>query len=80
MQYLNAKNCLLTGATGGLGKELATKLVEYGCNIFLTASNEKKLNELVSLLQKQKMAELPLIKSDSSNQTHAQESSYRWLL
>ena len=53
MQYLNAKNCLLTGATGGLGKELATKLVEYGCNIFLTASNEKKLNELVSLLQKQ---------------------------
>ena len=53
MQTLNAKNCLLTGATGGLGKELAAKLVINGCNLFLTARNEKKLNKLTSLLQKQ---------------------------
>ena len=53
MQTLNAKNCLLTGATGGLGKELAAKLAINGCNLFLTARNEKKLNKLTSLLQKQ---------------------------
>ena len=53
MQTLNAKNCLLTGATGGLGKELAIKLVANGCNLFLTARNEKKLNGLASSLQKQ---------------------------
>ena len=53
MQTLNAKNCLLTGATGGLGQELAAKLVINGCNLFLTARNEKKLNKLTSLLQKQ---------------------------
>lgn len=53
MGTLNAKNCLLTGATGGLGRELAIKLVDNNCNLFLTASNEKKLKELASSLQKQ---------------------------
>ena len=37
------KNVLLTGATGGIGRELAKKFVTLGYNIFLTSTNEDNL-------------------------------------
>ena len=40
------KNCLITGATGGLGKEMAKLLVEKNCNLFLTGTNNSKLSTL----------------------------------
>ena len=43
---LKNKNCLITGATGGLGKEIAVELVKCGCNLFLTGKQEKKLEKL----------------------------------
>lgn len=43
---LKNKNCLITGATGGLGKELAKLLLAHSCNLFLTGKTEKKLIEL----------------------------------
>lgn len=43
---LKNKNCLLTGATGGIGKELAKQLIKENCNLFLTSTNSKKLNKL----------------------------------
>ena len=43
---LENKNCLITGATGGLGKEIAVELVKCGCNLFLTGKQEKKLEKL----------------------------------
>ena len=36
-KILCGKNCLITGATGGLGKQIALQLAKKGCNIFLTA-------------------------------------------
>ncbi len=44
------KNCLLTGATGGLGKEISKQLVKQGYNIFLTSTNKKSLEKLKSQL------------------------------
>ena len=38
---LKNKNCLVTGATGGIGKELVNMLVINGCNVFLTSKSEK---------------------------------------
>ena len=37
---LKNKNCLITGATGGLGKEIAIELAKKGVNLFLTSKKE----------------------------------------
>ena len=50
-QILKGKNCLITGSTGGLGKEIAKEFAENGCNLFLTGRNDKKLNSLKNELQ-----------------------------
>ena len=53
---LKNKNCLITGATGGLGKEIAMELAKKGANLFLTSKKEdlqklrleiKKNNEII---------------------------------
>ncbi len=50
-QILRGKNCLITGATGGLGKEIAKEFAKNGCNLFLTGRNNEKLNELKNKLE-----------------------------
>ena len=51
-QILQGKNCLITGSTGGLGKENAKEFAKNGCNLFLTGRNNKKLNSLKDELEK----------------------------
>jgi short-subunit dehydrogenase len=48
---LEKKNCLITGATGGLGKQIAIELAKKNCNLFLT-SIEENLEELKQELEK----------------------------
>lgn len=43
---LNNKNILITGASSGLGKQLAIKLASLGANLILLAKNSQKLSEL----------------------------------
>ena len=50
-QILRGKNCLITGATGGLGKEIAKEFAKNGCNLFLTGRNNKKLSSLKNELK-----------------------------
>lgn len=50
-KLLENKNCLLTGATGGLGKELTLKLLSKNCNLFLTSKNESKLKQFCKQLK-----------------------------
>jgi NAD(P)-dependent dehydrogenase (short-subunit alcohol dehydrogenase family) len=45
MSFRN-KNILLTGASKGIGKQIAYGLAKEGYNLFLTARNEKNLNEI----------------------------------
>jgi len=49
---LENKNCLITGATGGLGSNLAKILLENNCNIFLTSKSKLKLQKLQNKLEK----------------------------
>ena len=49
---LEKKNCLITGATGGLGKQIAIELAKKNCNLFLTARQNKKLEKLNGELEK----------------------------
>ena len=50
-ENLENKNCLLTGATGGLGTEIAKTLLDYKCNIFLTSRSSIKLKKLQNELE-----------------------------
>lgn len=43
---LQDKNCLVTGATGGIGSEIAKQLATKKCNLFLTSTDNKKLEKL----------------------------------
>ena len=48
---LKNKNCLITGATGGLGREIAIEMAKKGCNLFLT-SKEEDLEQLKVEIEK----------------------------
>lgn len=48
---LKNKNCVITGASGGLGKEISKLLVNQSCNIFMTGRNEEKLFDLKAELE-----------------------------
>ena len=50
-QIFCGKNCLITGATGGLGKEIAKEFAKNGCNLFLSGRNNDKLNSLKNELE-----------------------------
>ncbi|MCB4790653.1 MAG: SDR family oxidoreductase [Elusimicrobia bacterium] len=45
-KILRNKNCFITGASGGIGREIALKLSESGCNMFLAGRNTSKLINL----------------------------------
>ena len=47
---LKNKNCLITGATGGLGREISIELAKKGCNLFLT-SKEANFEDLKSKIE-----------------------------
>lgn len=51
LSTLNNKNCFLTGATGGLGEQLAIQLAKKNCNLFLTSSNKQSLDILAKKIQ-----------------------------
>jgi len=46
LSILNNKNVLITGASGGLGRCIATEFSKFGCNLYLTGRNESALIEL----------------------------------
>ncbi len=47
---LTGKNALVTGATGGIGKEIALALYHAGANVAITGRNKEKLDALVAKL------------------------------
>lgn len=52
-ELLRNKNCLITGATGGVGSVLATSFAKNDCNLLLTGKNAKKLKSLKLYLESQ---------------------------
>jgi 3-oxoacyl-[acyl-carrier protein] reductase len=81
---LKNKNCFLTGATGGLGVELAKELARESCNLFLTSNTEEKLIKLKGDLKKinpsikilYKKCDLSKIEDIQKLITHCKESLF----
>ena len=42
-KILDGKTCFLSGASGGLGQEIAKELAIHNCNLFLTGRDKKLL-------------------------------------
>ena len=47
MEKLTAKKVVVTGATGGIGRQLVKLLHQSGAEVFVTGRNAEKLNEIV---------------------------------
>ena len=45
------KNCVITGASGGIGKEISEVLAKKGCNLFLISTHLEKLSEIKKHIQ-----------------------------
>jgi short-subunit dehydrogenase len=45
-QYYNNKNILIIGASQGIGEAVAMGLSQYNCNLWLSARNEEKLQQI----------------------------------
>ncbi len=65
---LNKKNCFVTGATGGIGKEISKQLAQKNCNLFLTGTNTIKLKKLKNeLLKMNNSINIEYVQCDISN-------------
>lgn len=50
-KILENKNCFITGAPGGIGRNIAIKMAECRCNLFLASTNLNKLKNLKEELE-----------------------------
>ena len=65
---LKNKNCLITGATGGLGTALSIEFAKNNCNLFLTSRSKHNLKTLKSQLETQnKTITVKTFSADLSN-------------
>ena len=64
---LAGKNIIITGASGGIGEQMATLCAERGANLVLLARNLEKLNQLKSDLEKRFQVNIIVHKLDVSN-------------
>jgi uncharacterized protein len=67
------KTALITGASGGIGLELARVFAREGCNLVLVARSESKLNELAAELGKQYGIQTKIIAKDLSQSSAPDE-------
>jgi len=68
-----AKRVLITGSSGGIGKELAIIYAANSYNLILVARNKNKLDDLKQELEKTNKVEITNISLDLSNQNSAEE-------
>ncbi len=64
---LFGKNCLITGATGGIGQALAYQFAKEGCNLFLTSTNKDKLKQLKQQIKQDSNIQVHYKKADLSS-------------
>lgn len=71
MSRLNQARIILTGAAGGIGREIAKQLISNQCKIGLVGRNKSKLDELAEQLRS-KGADVLVIVADITKQAERQ--------
>ena len=73
--FLVNKNILVTGASQGIGKEVALELSNYGANIILLGRNEDALDSLYDEIQEKYNTKPIILKCDLNllNENKSQE-------
>jgi len=69
---LAGKNIIITGASGGIGAEMAILCAERGANLVLLARNIEKLNQLKCNLENQFQVQVSVYKVDVSRTNEVQ--------
>jgi short-subunit dehydrogenase len=69
---LCGKTILITGASFGIGKELAYQLADINCHLILVARTEEKLLEIKEEIEK-KVAKVSIFSADLRNPDHMKE-------
>ena len=72
MNDFEGKNALITGASSGIGKDMAYVMAEKGINLVLLARRESILNEIKHDLEKKFQIKVLIITSDLSQITEYQ--------
>ena len=72
MDNFEGKNALITGASSGIGKDMAYVMAEKGINLVLLARRENILNEIKHDLEKKFQIKVLIIASDLSQITEYQ--------
>jgi len=72
-KYKMTNTALITGASNGIGLELAKIHAQHGDNLVLVARNLNKLNELKIEIEKQYKVQVYIIGKDLSERNSAQE-------
>jgi hypothetical protein len=70
---LKGKTALITGASGGIGYDLAGLLAKEGCNLILVARSSEKMISLANALEKQYGIKIHVITKDLSYAESANE-------
>jgi|7_EtaG_2_1085326.scaffolds.fasta_scaffold73382_1 short-subunit dehydrogenase len=51
IQILKNKNVFITGASGGLGEQIALEFAKRGCNLYLTGRDTEKLKNIIGQIE-----------------------------
>lgn len=65
MNYLNDKNIIVTGATGGIGNSIVEKFIENGAKVLASGTNKQKLDDLETRFKNIKVLNFDISKSDN---------------
>ena len=71
---LTGKVAVVTGASRGLGVELATSLAEYGADLALMAGNEEKMKKVAADISGKTGAKVITVKVNISNEENVREA------
>lgn len=65
-ERLNGKTVVITGASGGLGEQIAYLCAQSGANLFLLARNQEKLEQIAAIIRGKYHVECTAMKLDVS--------------